>query len=73
MVAYAAKFAAQSVCAEPPVWIEPTVHNLERELAGCVRPPKAHELTAIAQEFLRSYSAGDYGPQLPGRRMTYHG
>lgn len=70
--AYAAKFAAETVSAEPAEWVEPTSHHLARILAGCVRPPRYDELSAIRDEFLHQYSNGGYGPQLPNRRMTYH-
>lgn len=70
---YAAKFAAESVSAEPARWIEPTNHHLARVLAGCVRPPHEDELYQIREAFLTAYSAGEYGPQLSERRMTYHG
>lgn len=70
--AYAAKFAAETVSAEPPRWVEPTHCNLEKILSQCARVPKESELAAIRDQFLHGYSRGEYGPQLPSRRMTYH-
>lgn len=69
---YAAKYAAETVSAEPPEWVEPTHRNIEKLLSGCVRPPAEDELHDIQVEFFATYSHGGYGPQLPERRLTYY-
>lgn len=38
---FAAKFAADTVCAEPPRYVKPTNTNLRRAFANCGRPPDA--------------------------------
>lgn len=57
---YAAKFAADTICYEPPEWVEPTDGNLATALGRCVRPPHAVELPAIRAAFLDAFTAGRY-------------
>lgn len=55
VVAYSAKFAADTLYVEPPRPLEPTDDNLRKILAECVRPPREHHLPLIRQQFLRDY------------------
>jgi hypothetical protein len=52
---YAAKVAAETVSAEPPSRPDLSDAALAELLKGCVRPPKAEELSAIRTMFLAYY------------------
>lgn len=67
---YAGRFAAQTVQADPPTWVEPTDHHLARVLGVELQ---YDECTDIRHRFLRTYSDGGYGPMLAGRQIDYRG
>jgi len=52
---YAAKFAAETISAEPPRLIRPTRGNLRFALSRCVKAPPEEMLELIRQEFKRTY------------------
>lgn len=53
---YAAKFAAETVCYEPPRYEEPTDENLKARLNDCgIRPRKASQLAQIREAFNAEY------------------
>jgi len=56
MEGYAAKFAAETILAEPPTQWEPTDRNLAHVLYNCGRPPRMSEYAAIRDHFQRIYN-----------------
>lgn len=53
--AYANKFAAETIYAEPTAVVAPTDAALTARLANCVRPPTARELPLIRAAFFREH------------------
>jgi hypothetical protein len=56
VTAYAAKFAAETVLAEPPRYVEPTDVNLAATFAGCGRPTPVALYEAVRAEFAAQYA-----------------
>lgn len=53
---YAAKFAAETVCAEPAFYEEPSDENLKARFANCgVKPRNKAQYAQIREEFRRGY------------------
>lgn len=53
---YAARFAAETVCYEPPQWKDPTDEAFAAHFAGCVRVPPSDMYPLIRDAFLAEYS-----------------
>lgn len=52
---YAAKFAAETILAEPSEFKDPTNTTLAQHLSYCARPPKHHMYNLIRKEFWAIY------------------
>ncbi|WP_431728507.1 hypothetical protein [Verrucosispora sp. TAA-831] len=62
---YAAKFAAETVSAEPPRYVAPTDAAFAATFAHCVGVPATGEYPAIREAFERLFAVGGETVELP--------